>query len=94
MGIKGRREYIQVIRLLETFTMGQVEHAIIQAHQMGVIEVCAIKHILLRTIQECPEILDMSEHPDIPLASVQATDVCAYLSLLSNQGEIVTGDYL
>ena len=94
MGVKGRREYIQVIRLLETFTIGQVEHAIVQAHQMGVIEVCAIKHLLLRTIQERPEILDMNAYPDIPLARVQATDVCAYLSLLSKQCEIVIGDYL
>lgn len=94
MGVKGRREYIQVIRLLETFTMGQVEHAIVQAHEMGVIEVCAIKHLLLRTIQERPEILDMNAYPDIPLARVQATDVCAYLSLLSKQCEIVIGDYL
>lgn len=37
MDKRRRKEYIQVLRLLETFSIAQVEHAIVQAHGLGVL---------------------------------------------------------
>ncbi|GGC87581.1 hypothetical protein GCM10011396_38560 [Undibacterium terreum] len=48
MDKRGRKEYIQVPRLLETFSIGQVEHAIGQAQHLGVLSFYAIKHPIHR----------------------------------------------
>jgi len=43
----GRKEYIQVLRLLENFSQVQVEQAIKQAVGLGVVGFDAIKHLIL-----------------------------------------------
>ena len=47
MGKPGKREYVQVLRLLETFEMDIVQSAISQAIDMGAIGYDAIKHLVL-----------------------------------------------
>lgn len=80
---RGRREYIQVLRLLETFSIEQVEQAIGQAHGLGVLSFDAIKHLVLCAIEQRPPKLDLTLYPYLPSATVGMTDAASYLSLLS-----------
>jgi hypothetical protein len=80
---RGRKEYIQVLRLLETFSIPQVEQAIGQAHHLGVLSFDAIKHLLLCAIERRPPKLDLTLYPYLPSATVGTTDAGSYLSLLS-----------
>ena len=79
---RGRKEYIQVLRLLETFSMAQVERAIKQAMDLGAPGFDAIKHVILCAIERRPPKLDLSLYPYLPSASVGSTAPQAYLSLL------------
>jgi transposase len=89
MGQRGRREYIQVLRLLETFSIAQVEQAIGQAHGLGVLSFDAIKHLVLCAIERRPPKLDLTLYPYLPSASVGMTDAADYLSLLSSPAAVI-----
>ena len=80
---RGRKEYIQVLRLLEHFSMVQVEQAIKQAIGLGVIGFDAVKHLILCAIERRPAKLDLSLYPYLPSANVGTTEPRAYLSLLN-----------
>ena len=47
----GRREYIQVLRLLETFALEEVSAAIEDALRMNTISFDAVRHIVLCRIE-------------------------------------------
>ena len=47
LGKKGKREFVQTLRLLETFKLPEVEQAIGDALRMGTISFDAVKHLLL-----------------------------------------------
>lgn len=79
---RGRKEYIQVLRLLENFSQTQVEQAIKQALSLGAISFDAIKHLILCAIERRPAKLDLTFYPYLPSASVESTEPRAYLSLL------------
>ena len=79
---RGRREYIQVLRLVESFSMTQVERAIKQAMDLGAPGFDAIKHLILCAIERRPPKLDLTLYPYLPRAHVGSTAPQAYLSLL------------
>jgi len=79
---RGRKEYIQVLRLLEHFSMGQVENGIKQAFHLGVISFDAIKHLVLCAIERRPAKLDLTLYPYLPSATVVSTEPKSYMSLL------------
>jgi transposase len=82
LGKKGKRECVQVLRLLETFTLAEVEQAIDDALRMGTISFDAVKHLLLCRIERRPARLDLENYPHLPLAQVATTDAADYLVLL------------
>jgi hypothetical protein len=85
----GGREYVQVLRLLETFAIDEVTHAIEDALELGTIGFDAVKHLLLCRIDRRPPRLDMENYPHLPLAQVRTTQATDYMTLLgtsSNQG--------
>jgi transposase len=82
LGKKGKRECIQVLRLLETFTLAEVERAIDDALRMGTISFDAVKHLLLCRIEQRPARLDLENYPHLPLAQVATTAAADYLALL------------
>jgi hypothetical protein len=86
---RGRREYIQVLRLLETFSIHQVESAIGRAHELGVLGFDAIKHLVLCAIERRPPKLDLTLYPYLPSASVGTTNPGGYLSLLSQSAAVI-----
>jgi len=83
MGKKGKREYVQVLRLLETFAMADVEAGIVSALERGTIGFDAIKHLVLCRIERRPPRLDMTVYPYLPKAHVAATSPTDYMALLS-----------
>ena len=79
---KGKREYVQVLRLLETFVLRDVAAAIDDALRLGTISFDAVKHLLLGRIEQRPPRLDLENYPHLPLANVATTRASDYLSLL------------
>ena len=87
----GGREYVQVLRLLETFSLVELTQAVEDALELGTIGFDAVKHLLLCRIERRPPRLDMENYPHLPLAQVRTTLVTDYMSLLatpSNTGAI------
>jgi len=78
----GGREYVQVLRLLETFSMDELTQAIEDALELGTIGFDAVKHLLLCRIERRPPRLDMENYPHLPLAQVRATQAADYMTLL------------
>jgi transposase len=85
LGKAGKREYVQVLRLLETFELHEVQQAIDAALQRGAIGFDAVKHLLLCQIERKPPRLNLDVYPYLPRAEVQATKASAYLSLLTEE---------
>jgi transposase len=82
LGTHGKREYVQVLRLLETFRVEEVTHAIADALRLGTISVDAVKHLLLCRIERRPPRLDLMQYPHLPLPQVATTQASDYLALL------------
>ena len=82
----GSREYVQVLRLMETFTIEEVTPAIEDALLLGTISFDAVKHLLLCRIERRPPRLDMENYPHLPLAQVRTTQASDYMSLLAEVG--------
>jgi len=82
LGKPGSREYIQVLRLLETFALEQVAGALEDAPRMGTIGFDAVKHLLLCRIERRPPRLDLQNWPHLPLARVRTTRAADYMVLL------------
>jgi transposase len=80
---RGKREFVQVLRLLETFQQEEVAHAVRQALSLGTISFDAVKHLLLCRIERRPPRLDLECYPHLPLAQVMTTAASDYLSLLT-----------
>ena len=83
MGKPGKREYVQVLRLLETFEINHVHGAIRQALDLGAIGYDAVKHLILCRIERRPPRLDLDIYPYLPKAVVETTKPASYAVLLS-----------
>jgi hypothetical protein len=82
LGKNGRREYVQVLRLLVTFSMEEVSAAARQALQFSAISFDAVKHLLLCAIERRPPRLDLENYPHLPIAEVALTRAADYQVLL------------
>ena len=78
----GSREYVQVLRLVETFDIAEVTLAVEQALKLGTISFDAVRHLLLCRIERRPPRLDMENYPHLPLAHVRTTQAADYMALL------------
>jgi transposase len=83
MGKKGKREFVQVLRLMETFRIEDVTAAVSDAIARGAIGFDAIKHLVLCRIERRPPRLDMTVYPYLPKATVATTSARAYMGLLA-----------
>jgi transposase len=82
MGKPGKREYVQVLRLLETFRLEDVHAAVRQALRLGAIGYDAVKHLVLCRIERRPPKLDLTVYPYLPRVAVATTSAGAYMALL------------
>ena len=83
LGKKGKREYVQTLRLLETFALPEVSRAIDDALRLPAISFDAVKHLLLCRVEQRPARLDLENYPHLPVAQVATTAAADYLTLLS-----------
>jgi len=83
MGKPGKREFVQVLRLMEVFRSDDVLAGVRAALDRGVIGFDAVKHLVLCRIERRPPRLDLKIYPYLPQAMVTTTSPSAYLSLLS-----------
>ena len=81
-----KREYVQVLRLLETFRLEEVEGAVGDALRLGAIGFDAVKHLVLCRIERRPPRLNLDVYPYLPRARVATTSAKSYMSLLSGLG--------
>jgi hypothetical protein len=80
---RASREYIQVLRLPETFALEEVTHAVEDAMRWNAISFDAVRHLVLCRIERRPPRLDMANWPHLPPAQVRSTRAADYMSLLS-----------
>jgi len=83
MGKPGKREFVQVLRLLEVFRPDDVLAGVSAALERGVIGFDAVKHLVLCRIERRPPRLDLKVYPYLPQATVATTTAKSYLSLLA-----------
>jgi hypothetical protein len=82
MGRPGKREYVQVLRLLETFRLEDVHAAVREALRLGAIGYDAVKHLVLCRIERRPPRLDLTVYPYLPRVAVATTSASSYMALL------------
>jgi transposase len=83
MGKRGKREFIQVLRLTEIFAENIVVAAALEAIRLGVIGFDAIKQLAIARVENRPARLDLSAYPWLPSLSVKTTSPADYLTLVS-----------
>ena len=83
MGKKGKREFVQVLRLMEVFRIDDVAAAVRDAMARGVAGFDAVKHLVLCRIERRPPRLDMTIYPYLPKATVATTSARSYMDLLA-----------
>ena len=83
MGKKGKREFVQVLRLMETFRIEDVTAAVSDAIARGAIGFDATKHLVLCRIERRPPRLNMTVYPYLPKVTVATTSARAYMDLLA-----------
>jgi transposase len=83
MGKRGKREFVQVLRLLETFRRDDVVAGIREAMARGTIGFDAVKHLVLCRIERRPPRLDLTIYPYLPRATVAITSARTYMDLLT-----------
>ena len=81
MGKAGKPEYVQVLRLLETFDLEVLHGAVKDALRLGAIGYDAVKHLVLCRIERRPPKLDLV-YPTCLRANVATTAAASYMSLL------------
>lgn len=94
LGKRGRREYVQVLLLMRTFSMDEVTVAAQQALQMRAISFDAVKHLLLCAIEQRPPKLDLENYPHLPAAEVSLTRAADYQVLLTQAPTPPAGEAL
>ena len=85
MGRRGKREYVQVLRLLETFSQQEVAAAVRDAIRLGALSFDAVKHLVLCQLEGRPPRLDLELYPYLPRVRVGTTSARDYMSLLSGR---------
>jgi hypothetical protein len=81
MGNRGKREFIQVLRLLEALPLDIVTFAVTQAIHIGAPDFDAVKLIALARIERRPARLDLAAYPHLPKMDVKTTLAADYAVL-------------
>jgi len=79
----GRREYVQVLRLLESFELDDLHAAVKAALRLGAVGFDAVKHLVLCQVEKRPPKLDLDVYPYLPRATVARTSAASYMCLVA-----------
>jgi transposase len=82
MGNRGKREFIQVLRLLEALPQEIVATSVAEAIRLGAISFDAVKLIALARIECRPARLDLTAYPHLPKLTVKITSPADYAALV------------
>ena len=82
MGNRGKREFIQVLRLMEGAPKDVVASAATEAIRLGAIGFDAVKQITLARIERRPVRLDLTAYPHLPKLAVKTTAAADYTVLV------------
>ena len=85
MGRRGKREFIQVLRLMEAFPQTAVVAAATDAIRLGAISFDAVKQLVLAGLEQRPVRLDLTAYPDLPAPTVHTTAAADYAGPLSRR---------
>ena len=66
MGRRGKREFVQVLRLFEHFSPGEVHAAVRDSLRLGALSFDAVKHLVLCRLEGRPPRLDLELYPFCP----------------------------
>jgi transposase len=81
MGNRGKREFIQILRLMEIASKEVVAAAVTDAIQLGAIGFDAVKQIVLARIERRPAKLNLTAYPYLPATEVRTTRAADYAAL-------------
>ena len=85
MGKRGKREFIQVLRLTEVFPEAVVIGAALDAIRLNAIGFDAVKQLVVARVENRPARLDLAAYPYLPSPSVRTTSPADYLALVSRE---------
>ena len=85
MGRRGKREFVQVLRLMESFRLEEVHTAVKDALRLGALSFDAVKHLVLCRLEGRPPRLDLELYPYLPRVRVNTTSAGDYMTLLSGR---------
>ena len=85
MGPRGKREFVQALRLLESFKLEEVHAAVQDALRLGALSFDAVKHLALCRLEGRPPRLDLELYPYLPRVRVNTTSAGDYMTLLSGR---------
>lgn len=80
-GKAGKKEYIKILRLLETYRVEEVTEGITRALKSGAISCESIRHFILHLKDKDPKILNLSNHSHVPNVTVLTTSLQDYDTL-------------
>ena len=83
MGRRGKREFVQALRLFEHFSPGEVHAAVRDALRLGALSFDAVKHLALCRLEGRPPRLDLELYPYLPRVRVSATSTRDYMTLIA-----------
>lgn len=83
MGKRGKREFVQILRLLEVFRPEDVLAGVREAIARGAMGFDAVKHLVLCRIEHRPPRRNLTVYPYLPRIQVATTSAKAYLALLA-----------
>jgi hypothetical protein len=85
MGNRGKREFIQVLRLMEIFSETIVANAALDAIRLNAIGFDAVKQLVMARVERRPARLDLTAYPYLPAPSVRTTAAADYAVLVSGR---------
>lgn len=81
MGRRGKREFVQVLQLMENFRCDEVHEGVCDALRLGAVNFDAVKHLVLCRIEGRPQRLDLELYPYLPKVTVRKTSASDYMAL-------------
>ena len=88
MGRRGKREFVQVLRLSESFRLEEVQSAARDAIRLWALSFDAVKHLVLCRLEGRPPRLDLELYPYLPRVRVSTTSAGNYMKLLAREGHM------
>ena len=83
MGRRGKREFVQLLKLLETFSQEEVQSAVKDVLRLGAVSFDEVKHLVLCQLEGRLPRLDLELDPYLHRVRVSTTSARDYMSLLS-----------